>query len=559
MVHIAHLRLSRAAAAFVLCLGTVVTFTAANQIPADAAPTQLLTGSALDGAGHAMAGLRLYASNTDGSNQTTVDADGNFSMYVPAGTVGVSFDKDQRSAVSPDPMSPWYIGSPQSGAVAWTESEGPLALTFPTAHQLTVNVTSGGEPVEGASVTTNQGGDNGYGAQLSSAFTLRAATDTTNAVVDQVGFNSLNRWGSAATDANGDAFMWVWPTDDGTIQLDASATFQSASIHGTMTGVPADGQPHSVAFTIPGNLTYADEFASAPFLTSLSLQPGGGGSPIALTPGFAGTTTIYDAGPVAFDLDAVEVTATASAVGSQILVYGDTGLTIGQNLVTVQVVDPDTGSARTYTIRVLKDSSPPSTTTTSTTQAPTTTTSTTQAPTTTTSTTQAPTTTTSTTQAPTTTPTTVRGGEDTLTFEELMALPPAEIPLVDPAVFQPQGTVTVDVGGFAPGESVQLLVASTPQVITTVVADGAGRVVASGQLPSDLVAGAHELAVYAPARSTGVRQGITVLTASVPAEATAPSGTLPFTGADVQPALVGLLLVAGGLLLTTLVRRRRPV
>jgi LPXTG-motif cell wall-anchored protein len=104
----------------------------------------------------------------------------------------------------------------------------------------------------------------------------------------------------------------------------------------------------------------------------------------------------------------------------------------------------------------------------------------------------------------------------------------------------------VSFGGFTPFEYVQLIVASTPQVIGSGYADAQGVVTISGNLPANLTSGNHTLAVYAPASGVGFSQPITV---SQP--------MLPATGSDDQSRLyvVALMLLVGGLL----VRRSRNI
>ena len=539
-------------------------------------PPQLLTGSVKDTSGRPIPrAMNLVASNADGSNSTTVDNDGNFSMWVPAGDVDVVFDRNQREVWSPDPMTPWWFWEGSTTRVVWSSDEGPLELQLPTAVPLVVHVTSGGEPVADATITTDEGG-RGYGTQRSSEFVLREATDTTPEVRSTIDFNPLNRWGSIRTDDNGDAVMWVFPTDGGTIRLDANATFRGANLVGRMTGVPADGEPHSVAFTIPGNLTYENEHTAAPYITSLEVTPTGSSEPVAMSPVFALGTTVYSVGPVAHDVTAVDVAAVASTSDAEVLVHGNTDLSVGVNLVTVQAVDPASGSARTYTLRITRSAAPPTTTT----VAPTTSTtvpSTTTAPTTTAPTTTAPTTTPSTSIPPTTAPPTtapsernVPGGQPP-TIEQIMALPEASELLVDPSVFRHLDRVEVSQTGFVPGEPVQLVVASTPQVLAEGTVDASGRAVLQGRIPPDLALGAHTLAIWAPERPTGVRQGITVIETAAasptPGSDTGRSRTssgaapsrLAMTGSGLGVLALGLLLLAAGVVVlgSAAARRRR--
>lgn len=118
--------------------------------------------------------------------------------------------------------------------------------------------------------------------------------------------------------------------------------------------------------------------------------------------------------------------------------------------------------------------------------------------------------------------------------------------MADPT-FALGGQVVVTFGGFTPFEYVQLIVASTPQVIGSGYADAQGVVTLSGNLPADLASGAHTVAVYAPASGVGFSQ---------PIEVTAPQ--LPATG-SVDPTvlyLVAVVLVAIGL---AVARPRRRV
>lgn len=71
---------------------------------------------------------------------------------------------------------------------------------------------------------------------------------------------------------------------------------------------------------------------------------------------------------------------------------------------------------------------------------------------------------------------------------------------------QPGRPIFVQYSGFRPGEWVQLIVASTPRVLSTVKADDSGTVRISAALPSDLDEGDHHLVIYRPALKMGIRQ-----------------------------------------------------
>lgn len=122
-------------------------------------------------------------------------------------------------------------------------------------------------------------------------------------------------------------------------------------------------------------------------------------------------------------------------------------------------------------------------------------------------------------------------------IDTVRALPPAPTPIVTDGSIDTGESITVSFGGFTPFEYVQLVVASTPQVIGSGYANAQGVVTLSGNLPANLTSGTHTLAVYAPGSGIGFTQPITV---------TAP--TLPATGSsrgDVGAQLALWVLLAG--------------
>ena len=127
------------------------------------------------------------------------------------------------------------------------------------------------------------------------------------------------------------------------------------------------------------------------------------------------------------------------------------------------------------------------------------------------------------------------------------ALPVAGTPLVTDSSISAGAEVSVTFGGFVPGEFVQLIVASTPQVIGSGYADAQGVVTLSGNIPASLTSGNHTLAVYAPGSGTGFRQPITV-----------DGITLPATGSSTRLWPVMVMLCAGAVLIAAS-RRRRPI
>ena len=108
----------------------------------------------------------------------------------------------------------------------------------------------------------------------------------------------------------------------------------------------------------------------------------------------------------------------------------------------------------------------------------------------------------------------------------VLGLPRAGTPLVANDSYAPGDDVTLTFSGFESGEFVQLIVASTPQVISSGYANSQGVVTLSGKMPADLVAGNHTLAVYAPGRGVGFSQPITVTALLLPATGWSGAGLL---------------------------------
>ena len=150
------------------------------------------------------------------------------------------------------------------------------------------------------------------------------------------------------------------------------------------------------------------------------------------------------------------------------------------------------------------------------------------------STTAAPTTAAPTTATPSSTTTTVPPPA----LATVQALPIASTPIIADATISTGEEITISFGGFTPFEFVQLIVASTPQVIGSGYADAQGVVTLRGNLPSNLASGNHTLAVFAPVSGIGFTQPITV---SQP--------LLPATGSDGQNNLfvIAMLLFVLGI------------
>jgi hypothetical protein len=142
----------------------------------------------------------------------------------------------------------------------------------------------------------------------------------------------------------------------------------------------------------------------------------------------------------------------------------------------------------------------------------------------TTTTTVAPTTTT--TVAPTTTTTVAPTTVNPPAVAVVAGLPVASTPLVANKPLSAGGEVSITFSGFVPGEFVQLIVASTPQVIGSGYADSKGVVTLTGNMPASLAAGSHTLAVFAPVSGIGFKQPITVTRVTVTAKKTYTARTL---------------------------------
>ena len=155
--------------------------------------------------------------------------------------------------------------------------------------------------------------------------------------------------------------------------------------------------------------------------------------------------------------------------------------------------------------------------------------------------------TTTTTVAPTTTTTMVAPTTTTAAppaKSVVVALPLANTPLVVDNSLSAGGEVSVTFSGFVPGEFVQLIVASTPQVIGSGYANAQGVVTLTGNIPAGLAPGNHTLAVYAPVSGIGFKQPISV-------EAL----TLPATGSS-QRLWPFMMMLFGGAALIVVSRRR---
>ena len=105
--------------------------------------------------------------------------------------------------------------------------------------------------------------------------------------------------------------------------------------------------------------------------------------------------------------------------------------------------------------------------------------------------------------------------------------------------------------GFVPRETVNLYMASDPVYLGSGIADADGVVTIEGEIPDDLDAGEHSLALIAPVSGIGFRQTVSL-------DAADASSALPTTGTDSLPvmALAALFVLAGACLAVVAKRRR---
>ena len=130
----------------------------------------------------------------------------------------------------------------------------------------------------------------------------------------------------------------------------------------------------------------------------------------------------------------------------------------------------------------------------------------------------------------------------------VLDLPQSPQPLLADTALVVGEQVSLEYEGFVPGELVQLIVASTPQVIASGYADSLGRIRLTGSLPSELESGQHNLALFAPVSGRGVRQPITVEQLRLPATG---------MGANLAAQLLlAVLVTAFGLLQFVSMKRR---
>ena len=113
---------------------------------------------------------------------------------------------------------------------------------------------------------------------------------------------------------------------------------------------------------------------------------------------------------------------------------------------------------------------------------------------------------------------------------------------------------TISVPGFVPGERVQIILASTPQLLASTTANADGVATATFVFPRD-IEGFHTLAIFAPVSARGMRQAIFIH----PVGTVIGLGALPKTGSEIQLWLPFVIAILGFLLITISGNRRRKI
>lgn len=465
------------------------------------APVEL-TGHLLDFDGNPQVGWTVVGGNNDGSGRGVTDENGAFSMYVPTGDISISLDplNTQNGLLGPDTVT-------NSGSsFTWNAiDDGNLEMTVPRAVKVTVLVTDNGEPVQGARAYSQ-------GWNYSDSFNIRPNTPFS------LQFASPDH-GEHTTGADGTFSFYSWPRSS--IWVGASATIDLISVNGTTYIDTSSGDDTAVRVEL-GTDTAINDYANTPRLTSLSTN-------VELTP------SVFDPNVQAYSVtvptgtESINVEATATA-GDVVRIF-NADLHDGWNHIAVSVTSTGSSFSRVYGIEAYRIPAPPPVDSVPDSSVPDT---------------EAPSDSgangsDNAGQTETTTKTTLPPPPIGI----IEALPVVEGGLTTDTQFSNGESVTVTYGGFHPNEFVQLIVASTPQIIGSGYADANGVVTLTGEIPSSLAGGNHTLAAYAPASGIGFAQPITV-TAS----------TLPTTGNGRNEMLLTwflMLTVAG--ILTMAIRR----
>lgn len=151
-----------------------------------------------------------------------------------------------------------------------------------------------------------------------------------------------------------------------------------------------------------------------------------------------------------------------------------------------------------------------------------------------------------TTTTTTTTTTHAPPSPEPLSVDGLAALPEGVV-AAGVLTVRPGDTLTLKGADFVPGEDVQAVMASEVRVLGTARADDAGDVSLTVVVPVDTPVGPHTVALYAPVSGRGARQSVTVV--ERPSEvAEPPADALPATGSRGTAALLGVIVLAAGVI-----------
>lgn len=464
---------------------------------------EALTGRLLDFDGNPQVGWTVVGGNNDGSGRGVTDENGAFSMFVPNGDISISLDPapTQNGLTGPDTVT-------NSGSsFTWNALEdGNLEMTVPRAVKVTVLVTDNGEPVQGAR-------GNSQGWNYSDEFNIRPNTPF------RLQFASPDH-GSHTTGADGTFSFYSWPRSS--IWIGASAQINASNVNGKTYIDTSSGNDTAVRVEL-GTDTEISDYANTPRLTSLSTN-------VELTP------SVFDPNVQAYSVtvptgtESIDVAATA-AEGNVVRIF-NANLHDGWNHIAISVTGTGSSFSRVYGIEAYRIPAPPPVDSVPDSSVPDSSVPSNQD-------TNLPN---NGGQTETTTKTTLPPPA----IDIIKALPVVEGGLTADTSFSSGEAVTVTYGGFQPNEFVQLIVASTPQIIGSGYADANGFVTLTGEIPSSLAGGNHTLAAYAPESGIGFAQPIMVT-----------AGLLPTTGSsrnDLLLTWVLMLTVAGILILA--IRRR---
>ena len=461
------------------------------------APVEL-TGHLRDFDGNPQVGWTVVGGNNDGSGRGVTDENGAFSLFVPIGDISISLDPapTQNGLTGPDTVTD------SGSSFTWNAIEdGNLEMTIPRAVKVTVLVTDNGEPVQGAR-------GNSQGWNYSDEFNIRPNTPF------RLQFASPDH-GSHTTGADGTFSFYSWPRSS--IWIGASAQIDASNVNGKTYIDTSSGDDTAVRIEL-GTETSISDYANTPRLTSLSTN-------VALTP------AVFDPNVQAYSVtvptgtESIDVAAT-SAEGNVVRIF-NANLQDGWNHIAISVTSTGSAFSRVYGIEAYRIPAPPPVDSVPDSSVP---------------------------LSPGDNGSENGGQTETTTKTTLPppaigiinALPVIEGGLTADTSFSSGETVSVTYGGFQPNEFVQLIVASTPQVIGSGYADANGFVTLTGEIPSSLAGGNHTLAVFAPESGIGFAQPISVA-----------AGLLPTTGSNRNDLLLTwvLMLTVAGILILAIRRR----